>query len=410
MTRQLESILGAARLLQRTSVQQRISAFDWPDSDPADEDHIALNYGLPDEHLFPLPEVAEATERALRDHGGKTLQYGGASGSRRLCHFQASRLCTKWGMPHRVEEVLITSGASQAMDLIGFLLLEPGDEVWVEGPTYFGALQIFGMHDAKFLAFPMDADGLRVDMVEEELRWRRVEGGTFPKLFYTIPNYHNPTGLTLSLERRKHMATLAEEYGFTIVEDDAYGELGFATPHPPIISFAPHHTLYLSTFSKTIAPGFRIGSITASAAAIRALRALQFESGTNPLTQEIMANCLELLDYDAHVTHIRQAYQMRCQAMQRALTTYLSGNCSWNEPSGGFFIWVTLPQNVSVNRLWQIALRKSVSFVGGCSFYTTEEGNHQLRLSFSYYTPEILREGIRRLKDALTSYAGTDIG
>ncbi|MCL6600737.1 MAG: PLP-dependent aminotransferase family protein [Alicyclobacillus macrosporangiidus] len=402
----VQSFDHARAFAQRTKVRVGIAADRFSGRATGDSDVISLNFGLPDEGLFPIPDLMESVSRAV--HVRRALQYGGATGTARLSGMVADKCSQLCKVPISSEEVLITSGSSQAFDLISRLFLDPGDDVWVEEPTYFGALHGFSLNGATLRGFPMDEEGLLVDAVEQELKAREATGGAMPKLFYVIPNYHNPTGLTMSLERRKQLGELAMKYKFYVLEDDAYGELGFgATTIQPIKSIAPEFTLYISTFSKTIAPGFRLGYVVAPRSIIQMLRFVKAEGGTSGFAQEVMANLLETLDYDQHLRTVRATYRARRDAMLEALAEDSSVNWTWTEPEGGFFVWVTLPDGYQTSALWDYALRESVSFVGGDAFYVSGKGGNRMRLSFSYYPPNIIREGIQRLRCAVHAYADT---
>lgn len=263
---------------QRTKVQAGIAAFDFSGRTVDTSDVIALNYGLPDGEFFQIPELTEAATKALQVDAARVLQYGGGSGSKRILEYLAAQKTTSWNIATDPNDILMTSGSSQGIDLIARLFLNPGDEVWFEEPSYFGAIHIFALNGATERGFPMDEEGLLVDAVEQELKNRKATAQAMPKLFYVIPNFQNPTGLTMSFARRVKLAELAASYGFYIVEDDAYGELGFdEISIPSVKAIAPEHTLYLSTFSKTIAPGLRIGYIVAPRVIIQALQKVKAE-------------------------------------------------------------------------------------------------------------------------------------
>lgn len=401
MPQDFKPIQHELHFAERTKVQAGIAAFDFSGRALKHSDVIALNYGLPDGELFQIPELHEATATALAA-GTKSLQYGGGTGTARLPAYVAEMRARRWNLPCDAAEVLITSGSSQAIDLAGRLFLNPEDEVWFEAPSYFGAIHVLSLHAKKRRGFPMDADGLIVDQVEDELARRAQSGEPMPKLFYVIPNYQNPTGLTMNLERRKRLAALAIRYGFYIIEDDAYGELGFDGVNlPPIKSFAPEHTLYVTTFSKTVAPGLRVGAVIASREIIRGMQRVKSEGGTSPFVQELLANMLERVDFDAHLAHLQETYRLRRDAMIETLASVMPSGCEWTTPLGGFFVWVTLPKTVDVHNVWERAIEEQVSFVGGPPFYVSDDGKNQMRLSFSYFQPDLVREGIVRLGRAV---------
>ncbi|EPZ42937.1 PLP-dependent aminotransferase family protein [Alicyclobacillus acidoterrestris] len=391
---------------QRTKVQAGIAAFDFSGRTVDTSDVIALNYGLPDGEFFQIPELTEAATKALQVDAARVLQYGGGSGSKRILEYLAAQKTTSWNIATDPNDILMTSGSSQGIDLIARLFLNPGDEVWFEEPSYFGAIHIFALNGATERGFPMDEEGLLVDAVEQELKNRKATAQAMPKLFYVIPNFQNPTGLTMSFARRVKLAELAASYGFYIVEDDAYGELGFdEISIPSVKAIAPEHTLYLSTFSKTIAPGLRIGYIVAPRVIIQALQKVKAEGGTSGFVQEVLANFLESVDFSAHLKKVRTAYRLRRDAMVETLAAHFPKEVTWTNPSGGFFVWVTLPPYVDVAKLWEYAIEERVSFVGGAPFYVSEgSGAQQMRLSFSFYSPNVVHDGMVRLAKSLRNY------
>lgn len=402
MAQENSPIQHELRFAERTQFQAGIAAFDFSGRALKHSDVIAFNYGLPDGDLFQLPELKAATALALSGDGARSLQYGGGSGTSRLPAYIAADRSRRWNTTVEPDEVLITSGSSQAIDLAGRLFLDPTDEVWFEAPSYFGAIHVLSLYGRQRRGFGMDAQGLVVDEVAEELERRAKTGAPLPKLFYVIPNYQNPTGLTMSLERRRTLAELAMRYGFYIIEDDAYGELGFdGVALPPIRSFAPEHTLYVTTFSKTVAPGLRVGAVIAPKTIIRGMQRVKSEGGTSPFVQETLANLLESIDFQAHLAHLRQTYRDRRDAMTETLAKVMPSGCEWTTPLGGFFVWVTLPEHTDIHRVWEHALEERVSFVGGPPFYVDEAGKNQMRLSFSYFKPDIIREGVLRLRLSL---------
>ncbi|WP_020375943.1 PLP-dependent aminotransferase family protein [Sulfobacillus thermosulfidooxidans] len=382
-----------------------IAASDFT-SQPVNKDAqmIALGFGLPDPELFSIDDLRDAADKALRTDGLRALQYGGGSGMAQLPEWIRTIQAARRQIPCQPGELVLTHGSSQAMDLIARVFLNPGDEVWFERPTYFGAIKIFGLRGAVERDFPMDEDGLVVDAVQEELARRRRNGEPLPKLFYTIPNYQNPSGRSMTLARRQQLIHLAQQYHFLIVEDDAYGDLGFdGEMLPTLRQLCPSHVLYLNTFSKTIAPGFRVGWIMAPAEAVAKIREVKAEGANGGFVQEVLSRFLESIDYEDHIAHLKAHYQSRRDAMLEALERDFQALCEWTKPSGGFFVWLTLPSTTRLSQMMALSEKMGVSFVPGTAFYVGDGGQNHIRLSFSLYPPEAITEGMKRFKQLIES-------
>jgi 2-aminoadipate transaminase len=324
----------------------------------------------------------------------------------------------RYGIEVGPENVLVTSGAQQALDLVGKLFLDPGDRVLVEAPTFVGAIQAFRSYQAQYLTVPVDQNGLRVDLLEDALRAR-------PKFLYVLPNFQNPAGVTLSLERRRRLVELASHYRIPIVEDDPYGQLRYEGEHlPPLVKIdAELHgcahgehalhggVLYLGTLSKTLAPGLRLGWIVAPEDVIR--RLVQMKQGTDLHT----GTFVQMVAYetarggflDGHVRRIREVYRERRDAMLGALQREFPSTVRWTWPQGGLFLWVTLPPGTDSSVVLQDALREKVAFVPGTPFYPDGGGRESFRLNFSYCRPEVIREGVRRLGAVVRRHAGRTV-
>ncbi|MEK7788217.1 MAG: PLP-dependent aminotransferase family protein, partial [Chloroflexota bacterium] len=308
------------------------------------------------------------------------------------------------------ENVLITAGSQQALDLIAKLLINPGDRLLVEAPTYLGALQAFNVFGADYVSVPTDDDGLIVDRLDEALR-------SGPKFMYILPNFQNPSGVTLSLERRKALVELADKYGIPLVEDDPYGQLRYEGDHlPPLIvldrqthgirldnGYKLGNVIYMSTFSKTLAPGLRLGWIVAPPEVIAKL--VQLKQGadlhTSTFTQMVAYEAARGGFLDEHIKKLRQVYHERRDVMLDALTEFFPPEVSWTRPAGGLFLWARLPERMDSCRLLEAALRQKVAFVPGNAFFAGSadfaESNRYLRLNFSNAKPDMIVEGIRRL-------------
>jgi len=370
---------------------------------------ISFAGGLPAPEVFPTQRFREACEKVLKDHGPEALQYSATEGYLPLREIIAAKTA-RYGILAKPENVLITSGSQQALDLIGKLLINPGDRILVEAPTYLGALQAFTVYGADYVSVPVDHDGLRTDLLEEALR-------SGPKFMYVLPNFQNPGGVTLSEGRRHELLLLADRYGIPIVEDDPYGQLRYEGEHlPPLVAvdrenlrrddgYTIGNVIYLSTFSKTLAPGLRLAWIVAPVDVIAKLVQLKQGADLHTATFNQMVAYEVARDgyLDEHVKLIRQVYRERRNAMLQALQDFFPPEVSWTRPQGGLFLWVTLPMGMDCHQLFNAAVRENVAFVPGDCFYVTDdlEARRHFRLNFSYSKPDVIREGIRRLAGAL---------
>lgn len=372
---------------------------------------ISFGGGLPANDLFPIEQFKEACRRVLEQNAVMALQYGETEGYKPLRDMIARHIA-RYGIKAQAENVLITTGSQQALDLIGKLLINPGDRILVEAPTYLGALQAFNVYGAEYVSVPCDEHGLRTDLLEAPLRCG-------PKFMYVLPNFQNPGGTTLSGDRRHTLASLANKYGIPIVEDDPYGQLRYEGEHmPPLVvldrenvvhdsAYTLGNVIYLSTFSKTLAPGLRLGWIVAPAEVIA--RLVQLKQGTDlhtsTFTQVVSYEVARGNFLDEHVKRLRNVYRERRDVMLEALAQYFPSEVRWTHPKGGLFLWVTLPDVMDANKLFHEALKQNVAFVPGDSFFAPNEqsleGRRHLRLNFSNVRPEEIREGIRRLSVAI---------
>jgi 2-aminoadipate transaminase len=298
------------------------------------------------------------------------------------------------------EQVLITSGSQQGIDLVAKMALDAGDTVVVENPSYLAALQVFESHEASLATVGSDEHGMRIDQLERVLRRHQ------PKLLYLVPTFQNPRGTTLGLERRMQVARLAADHNVLVLEDDPYGELRYSgTPVPPIAALDPRaQVIYLSTFSKTLAPGLRIGWAVASQDAIQRLTVAKQASDlhTNTIAQRAVARLLETFDYEGHVQRVCELYRERRDTMITAIEQEFPTGTTWTKPEGGLFLWLGLPGAVDASVLLVAALRECVAFVPGAPFFARAPDRATLRLNFSNRPPQLIGEGIRRLARALT--------
>jgi 2-aminoadipate transaminase len=373
---------------------------------------ISFAGGLPAPEVFPIERFEEACHHVLEKHGAAALQYGATEGYEPLREMIACNMA-RYGVLAKVEHVMITSGSQQALDLIGKLFINAGDRVLVEAPTYLGALQAFNVYGAEYISVPIDKDGLRTDLLDQSLR-------SGPKFMYVLPNFQNPAGTTLSEPRRHELVLLADKYGIPIIEDDPYGQLRYEGEHlAPLVvldrenlrrdnGYSIGNVIYLSTFSKTLAPGLRLGWIVAPPEIISKL--VQLKQGadlhTSTFNQFVAYEVANGGFLDQHVKLIRQVYRERRDVMLQSLKEFFPSDVTWTHPQGGLFLWVTLPEGVDSAKIFESALQQNVAFVSGASFYANNghEGSRHMRLNFSNATPEHIREGIRRLSVAVKSH------
>lgn len=365
---------------------------------------VSLAGGMPNLKDLPLDQLAESAAKLVRDRGTQAMQYGSGQGWEVL----RERICEVMSYDGIVgadpDDVVITTGSQQALDLMTELFINPGDVILTESPTYVGALGVFRARQADVVHVDMDADGLIPEALERTIREVRAQGRTI-KLLYTIPNHHNPAGVTLSLERRPVIAEICMREGVLIMEDNPYGLLGFdADPEPAIASFSPEGVVYLGSFSKMFAPGFRIGWAYAPHA-IRDKLVLASESAIlspSMVGQMAIADYLGHYDWYGQVKAFRSMYRERCEAMLGALAEFMP-DCSWTTPLGGFYTWVTLPEGLDAKSMLPRAVNALVAYVPGTAFYYDGRGTNHMRLSFCYPTPEDIREGVRRLSTVVNA-------
>ncbi len=365
---------------------------------------ISLATGLPDTASFPTHIYDEVMGVVSRDHLTAALQYGPTEGLMELRE-RCVEVMRVEGARARVEDVMITSGGQQAIDLSIRTFVNPGDVVLAEGPTYPGAVPCFTTYEAEVRHVPMDDDGLQIDLVEEELDRLAAEGRA-PKLLYTIPTFHNPAGVTMSRERRERLVRLAHERELLIVEDNPYGQIRFEGEQLPTLyelDAGAGWVIYLSTFSKLLAPGLRVGWVAAPPPVLRKMnlgkQAADLCSST--IGQRFVVEYMRRYDYRDHVTRLNDMYRGRRDAMLRALEEELPADASWTRPGGGLFVWATLPEYVDTTDLLASAIRREMAFVPGRAAFLDGRGQRSMRLNFSGVPEERISEGVRRLGQAV---------
>ncbi|MEN6299078.1 MAG: PLP-dependent aminotransferase family protein [Anaerolineaceae bacterium] len=371
-------------------------------------DIISFGGGLPAPDVFPIKEFSEACQIVLRDHGALALQYGTTEGYSPLREMIVNQL-GRYGIKVTADNVLITTGSQQGLDLLGKILINRGDRILVEAPTYLGALQAWDAYGAEYVTVPADKDGMITDALEEALR-------TGPKFIYVLPNFQNPTGVTMPLDRRMKLVELADRYGVPIVEDDPYGQLRFEGEHLPSVvvlddkyrgnshPFYHGNVIYLGTFSKILSPGIRLAWVIAPPEVIRKM--VQAKQGTDlntsSLTQMVAYQISKDGFLEEHIKVIRKVYSERRDVMLAAMDRYFPPEVDWTHPLGGLFLWATLPEYLISKEVLKDALEEKVAFVPGDAFYPRGQSReNNMRLNFSYSKPDVINDGISRLGKVL---------
>ena len=364
----------------------------------AQKDVISFAGGLPNPAFFPVDAIKDATAKVLSADGPNVLQYTVTEGYRPLKEFIANRYAEKNGVQLTPEEILLTNGSQQGMDLIGKLMLNPGDELLVEDPSFIGAIQAFGIFEPTFVPVLLEQDGMNTEALEQMLRQ------TNANLCYTVPNYQNPTGFTYSKEKREAIARLLQQHEVLMVEDNPYGEINFTgRQYPSFQSLYPEGTLLMGSFSKTVSPGMRMGWITAPVDLMEKLVIIKQAADThsNYFAQRVLHQYLSDNDLDLHIAGITEAYQLQCKTMVSAIEQYFPEAVKVSVPDGGMFIWGELPVHLDARDFFQRAIQRKVAFVPAQAFYAQGNVKHTFRLNFSNTVPELIEEGIQRLGDCL---------
>jgi 2-aminoadipate transaminase len=366
---------------------------------------VSLAGGMPNLSALPLDSIATEVAGVIARDGQVALQYGSAHGLPELRE-QISEVMALEGVEGHPDDLVVTVGSQMALDMVTRIFCDPGDVVLAEAPSYVGALTTFASYQAQVVQVPMDDDGLIPEELSAALCSLRAQGRT-PKFLYTIPNFHNPAGVTLAVPRRAEILRLCAEHQVLIVEDNAYGLLGFdGQIYPALRSTDPDNVVYLGSFSKTFAPGLRVGWALAPHA-VREKLVLAAESATlcpPAFTQFVVARYLTAHDWKGQIKTYQEAYRIRRDAMLEALAHYLPPGCRWTHPAGGFYVWLTVPEGLDTKAMLPRAVTQRVAYVPGTAFYAESDrssAGRQMRLSFCYPTPERITEGVRRLAAVL---------
>jgi 2-aminoadipate transaminase len=362
---------------------------------------VSLAGGMPNLAALPLDTLARDVAELVARDGQVALQYGSAQGVPALRE-QICEVMALEGIRADPNDVVVTVGSQMALDLITRILCDPGDVVLAEGPSYVGALGSFAAYQARVVHVAMDAHGLVPELLRDALRTLRAEG-VVPKFLYTIPNFHNPAGVTLAVERRRVVLDICAEYGVAVLEDNPYGLLGFTGRVYPALRSMDAGVMYLGSFSKTFASGLRVGWALVPPA-VRDRLVLAAESATlcpPTFNQLLVSRYLAAHDWRGQIKTFTEVYRERRDAMLAALEAHLPDGSTWNVPDGGFYVWLTVPEGVDAKAMLPRAVTARVAYASGTGFYADGFGSRQLRLSFCYPTPERITEGVRRLAGVL---------
>jgi 2-aminoadipate transaminase len=363
----------------------------------ATEDAVSLSYGFPDPDLFPQTALEESFGDVLAEEGDDALQYGGGEYRESLRSFLIEQERER-GIDFETHDLLVTNGATHAIDTVCRAFLDPGDTIIVEGPTFMGALGVFRNFGVDIISVPVDDDGMVVEQLATTLRDRRERGDEMPTLVYTIPDFHNPTGTTLSRERRGHLLELAEEFDFAILEDGAYSDLWIDEEAPPPLATMTDtdHVIRVGSFAKTLAPGVRMGWLTAPTRIQEAADTVA-AGGTNTLTEAFVGHYCGSGRLQDSLPELRRVYGEKRDHMLAELDANMPADVDWTTPAGGFFIWVTLPDSVDADAMLQSAAEAGVTYLPGSLFYPGPAGDNELRLSFTYVKKPEITAGIEAL-------------
>ena len=364
---------------------------------------VSLAGGMPYLNGLPLAEIGNVVSDLIKTEGTHVLQYGSGQGHE-LLREQIVEVMKLEGISAHPDDIVVTTGSQQALDLVTRIFVDPGDVILAESPSYVGAFSVFRSYQADVFHVDIDADGLIPEAFEQAILDCQAAGKTI-KFLYTIPNFHNPAGVTISLERRHRILEIANRYHVLVVEDNPYGLLGFDSPPLPAMrSFDEDGVLYLGSFSKTFAPGYRVGWVVAPHA-VREKLVLASESAIlcpSNAAQLSIYHYLTHFDWRQQIVDFIDVYRERRDAMISALTEYIP-EASWNVPSGGFYTWVKRPSGLDAKAMLPRAVTGRVAYVPGTAFYYDGKGADHMRLSFCFPTPSQIKEGVRRLASVVST-------
>jgi len=364
----------------------------------ADGNIISFAGGLPNPDFFPIEAFRVAADYVLKNEGAEALQYSSTEGYLPLRQYISDRYKKNKGLEIDPDEILITSGSQQGMDLMGKTFLNEGDEVAVEDPSYLGAIQCFSMYKAKFHTIPLHEDGIDIERFAEVIQNEKI------KLFYTVPNFQNPSGITYTDEKRRQVTDILRGTKTLLLEDDPYGELRFiGSDVPPMKTYRSERSIILGSFSKTAAPGFRLGWLAAPREMMEKIIVAKQASDlhSNYFCQRVLYRYLLENDLDEHIETIKEAYGKQREVMVEMIAKYFPEEVSYTKPEGGMFLWATLPKGLSSLELFDQCIKKGVAFVPGAPFYANGGGKNTLRLNYSNVNAATIEEGIKRIGETM---------
>ena len=369
---------------------------------------ISFAGGLPDPEHFPYDFVADSVKEIMAKKGRVALQYGPTDGLPELKEEFIKFLKKHEGIDAKPENLIVTTASQQALDMVGRLFIDASDPVLAEMPSYMGGLQVFKSYGADFVGVRLEDDGISIEELEERLVWLRSQDEHY-KFIYLVPDFQNPSGVTLSAGKRERIIELSEKYDVAVIEDSPYRQIHFEGAAPRMLYRLDQDTrrtsniISLFTFSKTFAPGLRLGIVLAHPQIIRKMEILKqsLDLCTSSLNQLIAADFLRTGFFEKHIEEVKKTYKLKKDTMVAALEKYMPEGVTWTKPEGGLFLWVRLPEWMSADEMFADALRENVAYVIGSAFHCDGSGKNTMRLNFSYPTPEDIDEGIKRLAKAV---------
>ncbi|MDX9883315.1 MAG: PLP-dependent aminotransferase family protein [Prolixibacteraceae bacterium] len=365
-------------------------------------DFISFAGGLPNPAYFPLEQMNKAFRKVMENDGREALQYSGSQGFFPLREFICKRYNSLYNTQMRPQNIIITNGSQQALDILGKLFINPEDPLILEKPSYLGAIQAFSAYLPNFHQVNLTENGIDLNELED------VITKTNARILYGIPNFQNPSGISYSEETRKELAILLEWHGIIFIEDDPYNEIRFeGTPLPPVFSHLPEQVIWCGSFSKMIAPGIRTGWMCAPDELIPKLLRIKQASDlqSNNLIQRVIFQFLNDNEPEEHLQKVKSAYKKQKDTMIKAIHEFFPESSGHTNPEGGMFIWLTLPDGFNTEKVIEKSLQEKVAFVPGRSFFTTEGGTRNMRLNFSNASEEMIMEGMKRLGETIKEFA-----
>ncbi|MCD6172030.1 MAG: PLP-dependent aminotransferase family protein [Thermoplasmata archaeon] len=366
-------------------------------------DVISFAGGLPNPDTFPLHQINEIVSMILENEGSKALQYGPTPGLKEF-RKQLADFIGKDGIDVSMDDILITSGSQQALDIVGKIFINEGDVIITGLPTYLGGINAFLAYRAKLIGIPLDDNGMRVDLLEEKINEIEKEGKKV-KLIYTIPTFQNPAGVEMSEDRRKRMLEIAKEHDILILEDDPYGKLRFeGNAIKPIKAFDNNEqVIYMATFSKILSPGLRLAYVAAPTEIAKKMMIAKqsMDLCTSTFTQLIAYYYIKYGYIDKQIPKIIEMYRKKRDIMLSALEKFFPPGCKWTQPRGGMFLWVELPEYINTVEMFPEAVSSKVAYINGRAFYVNGDGYNTMRLNFTNARDDEIEEGIKRLADVI---------